>query len=248
MVPKKAINACFLRSYFTGAAFNFRGLQNIGLLYALEPVLGAMYRDEAALREARGRYMWHFNTHPLWVPLLLGMFINLEQSVSREVLPSQGMVALKNTACYTLSGIGDSVFSGSLMPMWGLIMCCLLVSGLPWVALGVFLGAVALTQIFRLYTFSAGLRYGLGVIEKLRSYDIMQWGQRIKMLNGCLLGLLLYLIIPAPLAGLELLIIALGLAGGGWLIFRRKFPRFLVAAAAFVIFWGTELNQWLYLG
>jgi len=246
MVGRKILNSCFLRSYFTGSVFNFRGLQNIGLLYALEPALAAIYKDDEQLRAARARYMWHFNTHPLWVPLLLGMFINLEQSVSKEALPSQGMVALKNTACYTLSGIGDSLFSGTLIPLWGIVMCCLLVSGQVWPAAGLLVCVLLGLQIFRFVTFAAGLRHGLGVIDKLRKFDIMKWGQRIKILNGSLLAFLLYLIIPTPVAGFDLLVILLGLGAAGWLVIRRKFPRLVVYALVFVIFWGADLRLLFY--
>ncbi|MBQ4132578.1 MAG: PTS system mannose/fructose/sorbose family transporter subunit IID [Desulfovibrionaceae bacterium] len=245
MLSRKTILSCFIRSYFIGGAFNFRGLQNLGLLYAIDPALREIYQDEQALCEARMRYMWHFNTHPLWVPVLLGLFINLEQSVSRDALPSQGMVALKNTACYTLSGIGDSVFSGSLIPLWGLGMCCLAVCGFYEFALLFMLTAVAGVQIFRLATFMAGLRHGLGVIEKLRRYDIMQWGHKIKILNGCLLALLIYLIIPAPASKSGLLLLTMVLSAGGWLLFQGKFARFTVAVFVLVTFWGGELNNWL---
>ena len=246
MLSAKTIRTCFLRSYFIAAAFNFRGMQNLGLLYAMEPALAEIYRgSEEELREARARYMWHFNTHPLWVPVLLGLFINLELGVSHKTIPSQGMVALKNTACYTLSGIGDSVFSGSIMPLWGLVMCCLAVCGLwqfAFLALGL---AFAGVQAFRLLTFMAGLRYGLGVIQKLRKYDIMQWGHKIKIINGCLLGLLICLIVPKPASGYGLLLTALVLGGGGWLLFKNKFARFTVVAFVLIIFWGAELNHWL---
>ena len=245
MLSKTAIKSCFIRSYFTGAVFNFRGLQNLGLLYAIEPALKEIYQDEQALRAARARYMWHFNTHPLWVPLLLGLFINLEQSVSRESLPSQGMVALKNTACYTLSGIGDSVFSGSLIPLWGLLMCCFAVCGMYDPAVVFLITAVLGAQAFRVVTFLAGLRYGLGVIEKLRKYDIMQWGHKIKIINGCLLALFIYMIIPATGSAYGFLILILALGAGSWVLFKRKLSRFVVSAFILVIFWGADLNRWL---
>ena len=245
MLDGKTLFFCFLRSYFTGAVFNPRGLQNIGLLYTVEPALSRIYSDQESLLKARSRYMWHFNTHPLWVPLLVGMFLNLEQSVRKDVLPSQGMVALKNTACYTLSAIGDSVFSGSIIPLWGLIMCCLWIKGFTFIALAVLLGGLLFIQLFRLITFVAGVRYGLGVIEKLRKFDIMLWGDRIKIINGCLLGLLIYLILPMPERGLDLFFPLLALGCAAWLIFRSKCPRFLVGIILFFVVWGKDIANML---
>lgn len=244
MLDKKILRSSFFRSYFIAAVFNFRGLQNIGLLYAMEPALSAIYKDKEQLKAARARYMWHFNTHPLWVPLLIGMFINLEQGVSRDSLPSQGMVALKNTACYTLSGIGDSVFSGTLIPLWGIVMCCLFVCGQVWIASAFLICAVLGVQMFRFVTYFAGLRHGLGVIGRLKNFDMMKWGQRIKILNGSLLALLLYLVLPVPVGGFDLLVTVLGFGAGGWLVFRCKFPRLLVYTAVFAVFWGADLVKW----
>ena len=243
MINAKTLCSCFLRSYFTGAAFNPRGLQNIGLLYAVEPALSRIYPNQELLLKARSRYMWHFNTHPLWVPLLVGMFLNLEQSVRKDMLPSQGMVALKNTACYTLSAIGDSVFSGSLIPLWGLIMCCLFIKGFTLTALLVLLCGVLGIQLFRVVTFIGGLRYGLGVIEKLSKFDIMLWGDRIKIINGCLIALLIYLIFPLPANGLDIFFPLLALFCAGWLIFRNKVPRFLVVIGLFFVLWGSNVAK-----
>lgn len=243
MDKNKMLYSCFFRSFFAAAVFNFRGLQNIGLLFVMEPALAYIYKDKEALLQARERYMWHFNTHPLWVPLLVGMFINLEQSVCRDKLPSQGMVAFKNTACYTLSAIGDSVFSGSLIPLWGLIMCCLLVQGLWGVALAVAVIAFLAIQIFRVVTFTAGLKYGLVVMEKLRKFDIMLWGDRIKVINGSVVAILIFLILPASVSSLEIFFTVIGLGAAGWLVFRSKFPRMAVVTVLFFTIWGADITS-----
>lgn len=242
MLSGKNLVSCFLRSYFVGAAFNLRGLQNLGLLFALEPGLAQLYRENKEdLLEARHSYMWHFNTHPLWAPLLIGMFLNLEQHIKRKNMPAEGLVTLKNTACYTLSAIGDSLFSGSLIPFWGLGLCCLLASGLFWLAAAWAFAWVLLFQIFRLVTFVAGLRYGLGVISRLRDMDIIVWSDRLKILNGCALALFVFLIFPLPAAGMYVFTVMLGFGACAWLVLWRNAPRLLAAALLFFILNGSAL-------
>ncbi|HKI81550.1 MAG TPA: PTS system mannose/fructose/sorbose family transporter subunit IID, partial [Pseudodesulfovibrio sp.] len=46
----------FIRCYLTGAAFNTRGMQNIGLMYAMLPGLEAIHEDPKDLKAALKRY------------------------------------------------------------------------------------------------------------------------------------------------------------------------------------------------
>ena len=66
---------CFGRTYFVNAAYNPRGLQNIGQIFAVEPVLAVIYEDGEALREARARHIAHANCHPFFVPAWIGMVL-----------------------------------------------------------------------------------------------------------------------------------------------------------------------------
>ena len=64
------LSQVFLRSYLIGACFNTRGLQNVGLAYAIDPGLKAIHAEPIALQQARKRSLQVFNTHPYWTCLL----------------------------------------------------------------------------------------------------------------------------------------------------------------------------------
>ncbi|SKA90302.1 PTS system, mannose-specific IID component [Paucidesulfovibrio gracilis DSM 16080] len=229
---------CYLRCYFAGACFNARGYYSVGLAYAMDPGLAVIHRDPDALREARQRYVGHFNTHLFWLPCLVAIFLSAERHVASGHMPARMIERLKDTAAYTLSGIGDSVFAGSLLIFWALSSICLLLAGhflLPLLlGIGFFLGL----QCFRIYTFWAGHRLGLAFLERLRRWDLINWGQRIKLLNGGLLLGIWILAWPRPMLWTAWTGVALSMALFARGLHYRNIPREIVLVAFLAAMWG----------
>lgn len=198
MPDGRTLLSCFMRTYLVGAAFNTRGLQNVGIVYAMEPGLQAIYPDDKARKDARKRYLKHYNTHPFWTPLLVGTFLSLETMIARGKAPPEMLTTLKDTTTYTLSAIGDSVFGGSFLVFWSLTTTCMLVANLHAVALCWSALLFLSLHAFKLFTFIAGLRGGLKVLNMLRSWNLINWGERLKLANAVVLVLLLYLVWPGP--------------------------------------------------
>lgn len=191
----------FLRTYLVGATFNTKGMQNVGLAYIMEPGLRALYSaDPKALQRARTRYFKHYNTHPYWTPLLVGIFLSMEKKIAQGLLPPDILPKLRTTTVYTLSALGDSFFGGSFLVMWSLVAVNLAVAGrvlllMHWLALCVFA-----LQAFKMYTFGRGYAQGLSFLQRLKSWNLINWGQRIKLANGVLAAL--FLVQAAPHKGL----------------------------------------------
>ncbi len=239
---------CFLRTYLVGAAFNTRGMQNIGLIYAMEPGLKTIYADFRVRQLARKRYLRHYNTHMFWTPLLVGIFLSLEDKIARGFFPAHILDSVKNTTTYTLSAIGDSVFTGSLLVFWSLTTMAMILTGYPAAAL-IWSGAWFLAlQCFKLGTFIIGYREGLKFILRLKRWDLINLGVRLKMLNAVLLAMILYLVWPQaePGGGWALCVAGLGL--GAWLIARGILPRELVILALLAVIVGLPLfrpEEWI---
>jgi len=222
---------CLLRSYMVGANFNTRGMQNIGLVFALDPALQAIHRDPEALVAARSRHLGHYNTHPFWTPLLLGIILSLELNIAKGRLPAQALSGALTTATYTLSAIGDSVFGGAVLVFWALCTACLLVTG--QVQLAVISGGVLLVglQAFKAVTFGLGLREGLGFLVRLKRLNLINWGRRLKMANALLLVVFWWLIWPRPLDWREWLVGVGALWLLAWLADKAAFSRALALLA-----------------
>ncbi len=178
---------CFLRSYLVGANFNTRGMQNVGLALALEPGLRVLHARNKPWQQARRRALQHYNTHPFWTPLLVGIFLALERDIARGILPPAALQRVKTTTTYTLSALGDSFFGGGALVFFSLILALLIVNG--WIAaawgwIGTFF---VLLQLFKLLTFVGGLREGITFLNRLKRWNLINWGQRLKYANAALL-------------------------------------------------------------
>lgn len=188
----------FLRTYLVGAAFNTKGMQNVGLAYIMDPALRLLFgHDPEALQQARDRYLTHYNTHPFWTPLLVGIFLSTEKKIARGLLPPKVLPTLRSTTVYTLSALGDSFFGGSSLVTWSLVGVNLAVCGYFWL-LGLWMGlCLVVLQIFKAYTFSRGYSQGVAFLQRLKSWNLIDWGQRLKVVNGVLVAVFLLQIMPS---------------------------------------------------
>lgn len=242
MLNSKVSLTCFLRSYLLGAAFTPQGMQSLGLAYAMQPGLATIYPDQEELLRARERYIRHFNTHPFCAPFLLGLFLNLEQLLAQGLLSEEALPSIKDTAGYTLSAIGDSVFSGTIIPFWALAFACLMLQNLLWVAL-LFSGCLFIAfHVFRLLSFFFALRHGLHALEYLKDFNIINWGERLKYCNALLLALFLALTesLSHNTALWAAFCISLPIVGY-FLVLRTNLPRAVPLCTVILLYWLLAL-------
>jgi mannose/fructose/N-acetylgalactosamine-specific phosphotransferase system component IID len=227
---------CFLRCYLVGANFNTRGMQNVGLSLALEPGLQALHHQAKTRQKARRRALQHYNTHPYWTPLLVGIFLAMERDIARGILPANMLQRVKTTTTYTLSGVGDSFFSGGVLVFFSLVLALLMLHG--WsTAAWIWLGACFLSlQLFKLLTFVGGLREGIAFLNRLKKWNLINWGQRIKLLNACLLALLWLQLWPMLGPGWEWAYWSIAVLGGALICLRLRVSRAWLALA-FLGYW-----------
>jgi len=235
---------CFFRCYLVGAAFNTRGLQNVGLAFSMEPGLRALYPDREKLRQVwEERYLTLYNTHPFWTPLLVGVFLSLEVKIAKGLIPSETLDKIRGTTAFTLSAIGDSFFGGSAMGVWALTAACLVALGRYDLAALYAVFLLAAAQIFKLVTFIAGYREGFQVLKRIKRWNLVNWGRRVKIFNAVLLGLFWMLARPNVAQKPGFPWIDLGL--GGVLIVwtwarprvRREILALALAAGGFYLAW-----------
>ncbi len=231
----KSLYRCLLRSQLVGCAFNTRGLQNIGLAYALDPGLQKIYSDDPhGLQRARRRHLKFYNTHPFWNPLLVGIFLTLESKISRKLFPPASLPGVKSTLVYTLSAIGDSFFSGSLMVTWSLVTMVLVMAGLYWPA--IILGVIFFVsvQLFKIYVFYQGYVQGIVFVQRLKQWNLINWGTRLKLVNSLLLLCFWLVIWPFQWHTLNFIgICILGLLMA-WAFKRIQWSREIFMAAVFL--------------
>lgn len=231
MLPRRTVLNCLARTCCINAAVTARGMQQVGLLFVLDPALRHLYPDHADLSRAFARYGGHSNTHPFMVPLFVGIVLSLEEQIARGALPEAAVASVRETLATTLSALGDSFFSGTIRPLWVLLSVSLLLTGHPGCA--AVLAAVMLLALllFRGWSFFCGLRHGMPALLRLKRLDLINWVGRLKMLNAVLVALVIW---HLPLSRTDPFpwdIYLLGIAavmGAAWLVGRVRLPRILL--------------------
>ncbi|MFC1678845.1 PTS system mannose/fructose/sorbose family transporter subunit IID [Elusimicrobiota bacterium] len=111
----------FARSLFVQAWWNFEGMQNIGFLFGLEPLLRGTYASREDYRDAAYRHLGFFNTNPYMAGFVLGAVGSMEER--RAALPEEERASferriesVKKTASSVVAAMGDSFFWGALRP------------------------------------------------------------------------------------------------------------------------------------
>ena len=235
--------SCFLRCYLVGAAFNTRGLQHVGLAYAMEPGLVRLYPDPAVRNEVFDRYLKLYNTHFFWTPLLVGLFLSLEEKIAQGLAPAEMLDNVKTTTAFTLSAIGDTFFSASIMGLWGISAACLAASGRYGLLLGTAGALFLAVQAFKAVTFHRGYREGFQVLRRLKRWDLVNLGRRIKVANAVLLALFWILARPRGETGSPLADAALIGILAAWAATRPSVSR-EVALLALAAGWILARSLW----
>src|SRR2546423_822087 len=107
----------FWRSLFLQAAWNPRGMQNVGFADAIEPALEELYPDRAARAKATARHLEFFNCHPYLAAAILGGAVRLEERVAAGEAPPESVSSFKTALGPPFAALGDGFFWLALRPV-----------------------------------------------------------------------------------------------------------------------------------
>ncbi|MDR2891750.1 MAG: PTS system mannose/fructose/sorbose family transporter subunit IID [Deltaproteobacteria bacterium] len=237
---------CFVRSGMVNLAYNLRGLQNIGFTYAIIPGLRDIHHDGEAFRQSCLRYAEYHNCNPVWSSFLVGAFLHTETRIASGQLDAEQLKPLKDATLNSLSAIGDSFFSGSLETVFFLLLACMVVKEyLTAACIGLVIWLLA-HLLARLFTFYIGLSRGLAAVGLLRSFNLVNIGDYLKIFGAltlvALLTIALHLQDGEALVSLTFKDVALGwvlpvcaLLALGTLDARWHYPRLIMMPLALLI-------------
>lgn len=187
-----------MRSSMLNAVYNSRGLQSLGFLYAIMPGLRDLYPDDGDFAKSCARYSEHFNCHVFWGPFLCGAFLHTEQQISSGVVSEDFVSMLKDTTLNSLSAVGDSFISGSLVVALMLLLSCLVVLN-SFHALWIFLLVwLLLALLLKVLGFYLGLARGFALLRQIRQLNLINKGDNLKILNGIMLAAFLAIALGFP--------------------------------------------------
>lgn len=187
-LSKAVLGRVLLRSLALQASWNPKGMQNLGLAYALFPALEQLYPEKQALEAAVQRHLVFFNTHPYVAAAIVGGVLYHEQRIARGEEPPDKVVAFKAALMGPLAALGDGFFWLSLKPAVGAI-CAAMVPVLHAWAVVVFLllyNFVHFTLRARFYWM--GLTLGDRLVEAIARANLPTRGARLRSIAAACAG------------------------------------------------------------
>jgi len=239
----------FMRSLLLQASWNPKGMQNLGLVYALYPALERIYPDPGKRREAVQRHLSFFNTHPYVAAAIVGGVLYHEERIAAGEEDPRRVTEFKGALMGPLAALGDGFFWLSLRPAVG-ALCAALV---PW------LGAWAAVLFLVLYNvvhltlraqlFGMGLQLGDRLVEAVARARLPKRGARLRAVAAASAGAAaasLAFTFGAQQGGVGGWLLAggcLALGALSYLLVARKVPTAVLTAMAALL--AGCLGAWL---
>jgi PTS system mannose-specific IID component len=223
----------FVRLLFVQAAIHRRGMQNLGVLHALDAAADRISDHPAGLL---ARHSEHFNTNPNAVPLVVGGVLRIEEEGDRGGPAS--VTRFKQACASALAAAADVFFAGGLKPLALTLACVFAIyrffPGL--VAVLVLYNAALITVRYRGLSF--GYARGWGLIDSFSNPRVQRALVLIRVAAAFAGGVLAGSVITGAFReSRESLVATLAIAVAGWFAVRRGIPASRLALALFPVAW-----------
>ncbi len=222
-VGRVTLARVFWRCLFLQAAWNRRGMQNLGFACAIDPALRELYPDAERREEALRRHLGFFNCHPYMAAAILGGAIHHEEKVAAGAEPSDRPLQYKQTLQGPLAALGDGFFWTALRPFFGALAAlgALLAGGKAIVAALVVYNVIHLALRFGL--FRAGYRRGDAIVGDIAKLGLPVVADRLRAAGAALCGLAAALVVAraAALSGPAAGVFAFVASAGGYAALAR---------------------------
>ncbi len=232
-LTKKDLNDVFVRSISYNGSFNYERQLNLGWVFSLMPVLRRLYgNNKPEMAKALKRHLEFNNITPYISTVLFGITAALEESnANDENFDENTINAVKVGLMGPLSGIGDSIFFGTIRTLGAAI-------GTDLALQGNIMGPILFFLIFNIPNFAArymlmqyGYNLGTSFLEKIEKSGMM--GKIFKgtaILGLMVIGAMVSNIVKVPLA----------ISFGSWNLLATingVFPNALALGFTLFLFW-----------
>lgn len=120
LLTSKEVNRAWLLWLFNNqACYNYERMMGIGFLHTMTPAFRKLYKDNKDLRiEAMQRHTSFFNCEPCLGSSIVGLVLAMEeQKALGAELDNDAITSIKTGLMGPLSGIGDTLIQGVILPL-----------------------------------------------------------------------------------------------------------------------------------
>ena len=174
VITRKDLRKIFWKSLPFEISWNYVRQDHMGFAYSMTPVIEKLYQTKEERAEALQRHMEFFNITVYFSTLVLGIVTAMEERKAKDpAFDTSSISNVKASLMGPLSGIGDSIFLGTLRIIAAGIGASLCMNGNPF-------GAVLFLLLYNIPAFLVrylgmmkGYELGTTLLEKLQKSGLM---------------------------------------------------------------------------
>lgn len=174
VITKKDLRKVFWKSLPFEISWNYVRQDHLGFAYSMTPIIEKLYKNEEDRAEALERHIEFFNVTVYFSTLVLGIITAMEEKRAENPdFDTQSISNIKASLMGPLSGIGDSIFLGTLRIIAAGIGASICMSGNP-------IGAVVFLLLYNVPAFLVryfgvmkGYELGTSLLEKIQKSGLM---------------------------------------------------------------------------
>lgn len=241
VITKKDLKKIFWKSLPFEISWNYVRQDHMGFAYSMTPVIEKLYQSKEERAEALKRHMEFFNITVYFSTLVLGITAAMEERRAADPdFDTSSINNVKASLMGPLSGIGDSIFLGTLRIIAAGIGASLAMNGS-------IMGAVVFLLLYNIPAFAVryigmmkGYELGTGLLDRIQKSGLMD-----KVTN--MTGILGLMTIGSMIATMVSVKVPIEFGAGDAVttlqsILDTIMPCLLPACVTFVIYWLLGKN------
>lgn len=161
--------------------YNYERMMGQAVAHVFVPISKRLYKNNPdKKKEMMQREIEFFNVHIEFGAVIIGMIIAMEEQKAKgKPIPGEFITSLKTSLMGPLSGIGDTIFQGVLIPILLAICIDITLRGTIWGAIIYAVTIIAIAWSMSYGTFMFGYRAGADAVM-----DFLEKGILNKVLQG----------------------------------------------------------------
>lgn len=174
VITKKDLRKVFWKSLPFEISWNYVRQDHMGFAYSMTPIIEKLYKTKEDRVEALQRHMEFFNITVYFSTLVLGIVTAMEERRAKDPeFDTSSISNVKASLMGPLSGIGDSIFLGTLRIIAAGIGASLCMNGNPFGAILFLLLYNIPAVLVRYFGMMKGYELGTSLLEKLQKSGLM---------------------------------------------------------------------------
>lgn len=168
--------------------YNYERMMGQAVAHVFVPISKRLYKnDPEKKKEMMQREIEFFNVHVEFGSCIIGMIIALEEQKAKgKEIPGEFITSLKTSLMGPLSGVGDTIFQGVLIPILLAICIDLTLKGTIWGSVIFAVAIIAIAWGMSYANFMFGYRAGAEAVMDFLERGILNKVLRGAEIMGCM--------------------------------------------------------------